>query len=609
MKYSFIAPIIVLALICAASFHYLFQGNADMLFMAQLQSLFLSGSAFFAECMERPGGLLQWGGTWFTQFFFIPAYGIAMLTALWVLLACLMKRAFSLPFLLTPLFLVPVACLLTAVTDLGYWIYYIRQPGYFFHGTLGYIAIAALLCLPQRYCPKEKYNGSVPAALLAAAAYPLIGYYSVIALACCLVRDCAGRRFIAAAVALALLIVTPLAFRLCYTTMRPDEAFTIGLPIFESFGYTSWEKTMPFIYADVAFVVLAAMKPAMRFFGKPWVAMALGLLAVGGSVWMIESRKYVNENFTAECKMYRAVDEQRWDDALDVMTTVRNTTTREMVILKDIALFNKGDIGNTLFSYNDIGREPYTDDSLHVTLSEVAGPLIYVNHGLMNYATRWCIENSVEFGFSVNTLKILTQAAMATGDLKVAEKYLDILSRTMFYKDWADHYRAMLRKPKTISKQPEMKVMCELTDAQEQQTMTDNGLCEKFIIMKFSNMPRTSSPLMTELALVYAMIGKDIPTFWRCFMPYAHILGDKEMPIHYQEAAYLYGKLEPQTMNTSNMPFDKERIVKRFEEFMQTSQGYLQKGMSQESVGELTYSQYGDTFWWSYYFDRGAFYY
>ena len=122
-------------------------------------------------------------------------------------------------------------------------------------------------------------------------------------------------------------------------------------------------------------------------------------------------------------------------------------------------------------------------------------------------------------------------------------------------------------------------------------------------------MPPTTSKYLTEMALVYALISKDIRTFWTQFFRYAAQRPGLDMPIHYQEAAYLYGKLEPQTVDSSNMPYDKQRINDRYQTFMQTATQYMQSGMDEKAVGEAMRTQYSDTFWWTYYFVHGSTYY
>ena len=124
------------------------------------------------------------------------------------------------------------------------------------------------------------------------------------------------------------------------------------------------------------------------------------------------------------------------------------------------------------------------------------------------------------------------------------------------------------------------------------------------VINYFSRSMNKDSKYFQEMTLDYALVQKDIQLFWPRFIQYAMLNKDKNMPIHYQEAAYLYGKLEPQTMDISQMPFDKQQIVERYERFNQTAQSLINSRMDSKQVGEAMKSTYGDTFWWFYFFCR-----
>ena len=72
------------------------------------------------------------------------------------------------------------------------------------------------------------------------------------------------------------------------------------------------------------------------------------------------------------------------------------------------------------------------------------------------------------------------------------------------------------------------------------------------------------------------------------------------MPVHIQEAAYLYGHLEDK-IDISKMPFDKE-IVDTYNDFMATAQQY--KGLTEEEMKPLMYDRFGSTFYYEYFFTR-----
>jgi hypothetical protein len=281
-----------------------------------------------------------------------------------------------------------------------------------------------------------------------------------------------------------------------------------------------------------------------------------------------------------------------------------------MVILKNIALFNKGTVGNQFFHYNNMGEKPYVRDSLKVHMVQTAAPLLYMFHGKVNFSTRWCIENSVEYGYSYNNLRILAICALVSEEYKLARKYLDILSNTLFQKEWAEHYMPATSKTYMLNQHNIQKYYPELANIIDLQRHMgsvldgDNGIPEMYLINYFSRSMNKDSKYFQEMTLVYALVQKDIQLFWPRFVQYAYLNSDKTMPIHYQEAAYLYGKLEPQSMDISRMPFDQQQIVARYERFNQTAQSLLSTGLDTKQVGENMKAVYGDTFWWFYFFCR-----
>ena len=93
--------------------------ESDYLYRVQEQNLFLHTSLFFQQRMVVSGGLLTWAGACLTQLFHYPALGIAVLCLLWALLMLLLKQAFCISCRWRWITLLPIACLLLTVTDLG----------------------------------------------------------------------------------------------------------------------------------------------------------------------------------------------------------------------------------------------------------------------------------------------------------------------------------------------------------------------------------------------------------------------------------------------------------------------------------------------------------
>lgn len=568
--------------------------NEDVLFVAQLRSYFADTPEFFQQCMEYPGGLLRWLGLWFTQLFYHPWMGIAALVVLWSASLLILKQAFKVRLIWTPLILVPIVCLIAADIEVGYWIFYLKFPGYYFYASLGVLCVALLVWLATS---SNKYLSATGCAI-AVLSYPLIGSYAPLAMACITLMALLNKRWSIGGIMVVATIAAPILWTTLYKSFPASQTFTVGIPVFEYGEYTNYSKSYPFHILFIALFLMPLVHklPTVKLKSRKalFVLPPLYIILFVGYGLFLQAYNFSDEAFRTECRVYRAIDDEQWDDALEAIARMKCDITRELIVMKNIALFNKGTIGNEMYNYPDDGVHPKTGDSLTVALANTAGPIIYLHHGMTNYAYRWAMENSVEQGLNIAHIKVMATASMVNGEKALAQKYLTMLRHTMFYKDW---------------KMPDTKKISELRKHVPELAGSDNGLIEKFLIDYFSTIPPTTSRYLTEMGLAYALISKDIKTFWRNFFRYAAQLKNEEMPIHYQEAALLYGKLEPQTVDSSRMPYDKTRIIDRYAQFMETATQYMRSGMDEKAVGEAMRSQYSDTFWWTYYFVHGSTYY
>ena len=196
---------------------------------------------------------------------------------------------------------------------------------------------------------------------------------------------------------------------------------------------------------------------------------------------------------------------------------------------------------------------------------------------------------------------MLVRTSMMSGEYKAAQKYLNVLHNTTFQDVWAEKWQAMLNDRQLYIQSTEYKDVYPMTLFNN--TLDgDEGLCEMYIINYFSHVHK-QAPKIQEQTLVFSLIQKDIQLFWPRFFQYATLHEQEQMPIHYQEAAYLYGHLENE-VDISNMPFDEERVVARYASFNQITQRMLSQGMDPTAVGQATKESFGDTFWWFYFFCR-----
>jgi hypothetical protein len=154
--------------------------EADLLWKVQQYNLFLYTTTFFHEQMLVPGGMLSYISCFFTQFLFQSWFGVLMLCGWWLLLMWLVKRAFRISAQWNIISLIPVAILIIANMDLGYWNYFMKLRGYFFVATIGTtIAVAQLWAF--RVLSEKRWLSLTWIVVSALLGYPLLGAYSLVA--------------------------------------------------------------------------------------------------------------------------------------------------------------------------------------------------------------------------------------------------------------------------------------------------------------------------------------------------------------------------------------------------------------------------------------------
>ncbi len=611
-------PWICVLVFALLSWYFLMMRNADVLYMQQMRSLFNDTSVFFQQYNAVPAGFLQWAGCYFTQLFYYPALGSSVLILMWIAIFFLLKKAFltSSTQHLIPLLLIPLVCLLVSEIDLGYWIYYHKNHGYCFSQTIGLLSASLLVCLFRSATSIKFKFGTIIASLLGAVflvgLYYYIGVYAMAAAAALGIIMLLERRWTSGAFYVIAAIATPFLFRHLSDTMRSEQFFTAGIPVFESGNITNTSLSIPFWIALlmlILFPILNKVGERIKNVKAANIISSLLLVAITGfSFGVLEDADYDDENYHAECKAYRDIDNMEWEDALYTIRQIQGTLTRQLIVFKNIALFNTGNIGYCMYDYDNKGMTPTPSDSLIVHMANTASPIIYLHHGMTNYAYHYCMEIQVEYGFNITELKVMALSSIINGEKKLAQKYLNILSRTMFHKKWAEHYLPLARNPKEIGKYPELAKINELHSYMSNNIDSDEGVCENYIINYFSDTYTNASKYLQEMCLAYSVISNNIQKFWRQYILYLQLHKGEKIPDLYQQAAYFYLDMVPTSSpdpKAYNMQFD-QKIIDRYNQFDQISQSLLKNGFSKESIARQTEAEFGDTFWWTYYFNNGG---
>lgn len=140
------------------------------------------------------------------------------------------------------------------------------------------------------------------------------------------------------------------------TLMRPDERWTFGFKHFEIGPVRDRALEFPFLLVCVTpmlFPFLSRRKEGRTGTKGLLICLLLAAVTAIGGYRFVNERNYADSNYHAEFRMCRAVEDQRWDDVLAEARTAKGNPTRQMVLFRDIALMNRGELLTQRYAYNN----------------------------------------------------------------------------------------------------------------------------------------------------------------------------------------------------------------------------------------------------------------
>jgi len=573
----------------------------EYLYRVQELSLWLPTEVYFDERMMVPGGLMSYIACFLTQFFYYPMLGSLLFVGLLFVVQLLTRKVFDIPARWGLLTIVPVALILSCAMEAGYWIFQIKTQGYFYSMLVGFLFTLSAMRLYQLSKGWVRY---ITVALIAAAGYPLFGFYALLALLSIVVLEATSkeRNIAVALLCIAAAIATPILYYNVYEQTRFVRMFTAGMPAFE-FIVRDLRTWIPYILLYLFPLVMPFIRfnrSANHVQTKKRFMLTQGI-GIGLIVFIVQLFWFRDPNFRAEIKMNHAMERLEWRKALDIAKAQKQTPTRLIVLNRNLALLKLGRAGDEMFHYLD-GGEPAASP-FEIRLMQVGGKMLYYHYARMNFCYRWCLEDAVEYGWKVDYMKYMVKTSIVSGEYDLAMKYINTLKKTLFYKEWAKKYEKMAKNPELIAKDREMASILPLYQF-EDQLDGDNTLVEIYLLNYFAHTySDLNTPMFDEASLMCALTLKDIQTFWNCFFRYANSHKTDRMPTHYQEAALLYGNLE-KTVDISKMPFDKS-VKMRFQDFMRFAQKHAVENVERDpEAKKLFYERFGNTFWYFYFFIR-----
>lgn len=225
--------------------------------------------------------------------------------------------------------------------------------------------------------------------------------------------------------------------------------------------------------------------------------------------------------------MLRALDEGRWDDVLSDIRTSKKPT-RQMVISKDVALAQKGRLGEEAFDYPIGGSRPQMNIDLPIHMAHSAAPLFYYWLGIPNYAFVWCMENYIEYGMSPFYLRLMYRCMIANGEMEAAQKYKSLLRTTLFH----CNYEVTDKEVRDVQR---------FMTGHDQLT-NDRGYSEKYLLERLSQ-ETYDTPEAQQIAVHFAILSRNQILFEKALARYRELLQtdssvERAMPKYFNQKTF-----------------------------------------------------------------------
>lgn len=585
--------------------------ESDLLWKVQQYNLFLDTSLFFRGQMLVPGGLLSYVSCYFTQFFFHPWLGVLMLCGWWLLLMWLVKRAFCISESWTVLALIPVALLLVANMDLGYWHYFMRLQGYFFVPSIGTTAAVALLWAFRKLSCKW-WLRLVCILLTAVVGYPLIGVYALAATLLMGVwiwrlSDLRTQNALISAAALLCVIAVPLlCYRFIYYQTNIQDLWTMALPNFTAIE-SHPQYYIPFYILGMFFLlmVLATKSNGDKVKILPNSKRQVPQILVQGAfmlllVVLVWHYWYKDDNFRHELVMQHCIDQSDWEGVIrEGLQQGDVEPTRPIVMMYNLALSRLGRQLDEMYNFPK-GKKRSKTPLPYNMLYHVFGSTIYYQYGLLNDSHRRCLEDGVEYGWRVGLLKDMCRCYLLSGETHAARKMIDLLRHTRYHGQWADNMQRLLDHPEQIAQDREAGPVSHMLHYKNA-LGGDGGDVEKYVMSLLASQD-SDDPLFQEQAVIGALWMRNPRQYLARFGQYARLHPQGPMPRIFQEGTYLFGKLE-KVPDIDRYPFDKG-VKESYNAFMKEAAKYDNQAVE---IGRTAlYPFYGNTYYYEYYFLKNS---
>ena len=467
--------------------------------------LFLFDYSYFAERIAVPGGLGTYVAEFLTQFYNSPAIGALVIALVYVLMQrmtwMLAKRNLR-------------------DGDNGWWAYILSfVPSFMIWWQMGdestmlaytvslALVLAVMLLLPRSRIPAVCYT-VIAMPLLYWFVGPLVFVFAIYSG----VRIAKGSRTRLTSISL---VVLAAVYALAWVLL---SALFVPYPLnrlFAGLFYYRFVEVIPYSLIVIAVVTLLLTIIRIHLpIKNTKILMPLSAIVVAGVAVVMIPKAY--DELKYDLVEYDwLVRQQRWNDVI-AKSERKQPTLPMSVCATNLALGMTGQLGDRCFDFFQNGAEgllPEFERNFSTTL--LTGD-VYFLLGLVNTSQRYAfeaMESVPNYNKSARAIKRLAETNLINGQYKVARKYLTMLQKTIYYRNWAERRLEMIDNPRLIDENNVYGYLRKVR-LEDDFLFSDKELDKMLGQLLMRN---KENMMAMQYLLVYPLLNRDMPTFMEYF--------------------------------------------------------------------------------------------
>lgn len=362
----------------------------------------------------------------------------------------------------------------------------------------------------------------------------------------------------------------------------------------DMFYHSKLEPKMVIYFGWLAFLLLCGvalgLKPVKEKNGLAWGSICVSLvLVVVFAGWGV--REYGDQ----KAKQVKMLDyfsrTGQWDEI--IRASQGRLTNYLYLCYLNRALAEKEWLGERMFLFDQRGVEGLLlkwnkTSSISVLLSDV-----YFTIGNIAIAQEMAFEAyiSATGGGNPRMLKRLVETNLIFGEYKVAEKYIDLLDKTVYYKEWANGQRRFLYNDEAVEQDP-------LLGEKRRGLLVDSYLSntkgmDKDLLNMAVHYPANRTPIEYLGGLL--LLAKDMQGFQSLLDTYYGTDVLPALPHGFQEAVIILFEQTPEAW--SRYGLDKS-VIGRFGHYRKA----ILANKNNKALPQLMARDYGNTYWFYFMF-------